>query len=437
VNHRGQQKFDPKLPFWKSWRSLPLVFSSPMTALGHLVILGSLLIMGYVLLHLISPSSPATENAILQGFRRSETSTLVLVPDRNLLLMYFDEKRVDSVIAEVKVFLDSERTGTLDRRIDVLSSIANYVSYFNRAIPQVVISTAEPDLILSASGTLPIPPRLIDSLRTLDDLSQLTDDELKRIREMVSAINIKAVREWVIFAGCASGQSDPKPAICDHPDATLEDAKKDRFHFEISQLDSLQSTENEIWNETLEQAMNLRDDLSFSWIWIGEGLWIFELIFWSWIGVIINSMIAILETMRSKSDTGVDSYKAEHFVTIVPKFFMAPVMALMVSALVVLGVTEGNISLANAPMFLVFAFISGFASERFTAIVRAAVERLLPRLNVSQSKLENTQRWVETGSQSPVEEATNLSQLRTSMKDSIFGKASIELTTRMIANKGE
>ncbi|HVS52881.1 MAG TPA: hypothetical protein VHD62_11055 [Opitutaceae bacterium] len=131
----------------------------------------------------------------------------------------------------------------------------------------------------------------------------------------------------------------------------------------------------------------LESALSFCWLWVDGCGWIGEVVFWSLFGVLANAIIALI----TKSRAG--QYSADEFVLVFPKILLAPLLALVVIAIWATGLSEAQVGYLNLPMFLVFAFCLGFATEQLYTLLRDLAQGIVGRLaRLSDTKLEEAAR---------------------------------------------
>lgn len=183
----------------------------------------------------------------------------------------------------------------------------------------------------------------------------------------------------------------------------------------ISRLFYLAVEEDLLWQSALMGTSNLYSDLSFSFVWVDGSYWIWELIFWSWLGVLTKAVSTINAARTSKHTNGVSSYSPRLAIQTFPRLFTAPVVALIVTGSIMMGITGFEMSLANSPTLILFYFISGFASERFIDILKTAVRKLLPRIEVKNEKLDSLTRYLKP-EVSNVENTETVSDLKSELK---------------------
>ena len=148
--------------------------------------------------------------------------------------------------------------------------------------------------------------------------------------------------------------------------------------------------------EQLKQDVLAKDyDLPFLWLYHEGYGWIFELVFWSLIGVLVNTLFSLSRATRShlpeykaEGSERVSPYSPTRFLLMLPQLCIAPVVALIVGAFVITGVTSVEFNLSNLPWFLIFAFVSGFASERMMGILQASINRLIPMFGLVEQRIE-------------------------------------------------
>jgi hypothetical protein len=114
--------------------------------------------------------------------------------------------------------------------------------------------------------------------------------------------------------------------------------------------------------------------LAFDWLYLDNYAWAFELFVWCWVGVLANTIIKLIESMRGKRE-----YDPKEFCLLFPKAVLAPVLGMVVTALWSSGLSDSQISFANLPYLLVFFFALGFATESLYDKIVKLTELLVAR----------------------------------------------------------
>jgi hypothetical protein len=149
-----------------------------------------------------------------------------------------------------------------------------------------------------------------------------------------------------------------------------------------------QHAREETARETFKADVSrLESALSFCWLWVDGCGWIAEVVFWSLFGVLANTIIALITRSRA------GQYSADEFVLVFPKILLAPLLAVVVIAIWATGLSEAQVGYLNLPMFLVFAFCLGFATEQVYTLLRDLAQGIVGRLaRLSDTKLEEAAR---------------------------------------------
>jgi hypothetical protein len=136
-------------------------------------------------------------------------------------------------------------------------------------------------------------------------------------------------------------------------------------------------------DELKQEAQALQPVLSFCWLYTDCGWWIVEVMFWSFAGVLANTIIALILACRAHR------YSAEEYTLVLPKVFLAPTLAVVFVALWTTGFTESQINYLNLPYFLVFSFLLGFATESLYTKLRDLVSLVVtPSATLSEERLQ-------------------------------------------------
>lgn len=155
----------------------------------------------------------------------------------------------------------------------------------------------------------------------------------------------------------------------------------DEKYFAEGLSDQLKLEKN-IVKEITSEVGSLEPPVSFLWLYHPGFGWIFEVVIWSILGVLSNSLIAVMRTAKK------GGYDSRQFILFVPKLVLAPVLSILFVALWASGFTESKVEYLNLPYFLVMSFVLGFASERLTDILRRTVNYVLSGMEVSPEKVE-------------------------------------------------
>ncbi len=155
------------------------------------------------------------------------------------------------------------------------------------------------------------------------------------------------------------------------------------FQSAIEGLRDQVDRESQVRQQLGQELQGLEPVLSFRWLYTEQGWWILEVAFWSFLGVLANTIIGLLMACRE------DRYAAEEFVIVIPKILLAPILAVICIALWTTGITESAITELNLPYFLVLSFFLGFMTEGVYSRLRDAANLLVPpTITPSQAKLE-------------------------------------------------
>ena len=336
-----------------------------------------------------------------EAVRASDFDFYRPIYDRDLLLKFFSPADVEQFILDKDA--DYERTAelALKEREEALADAAGFLR--GQTTPGAL-----PAAFLGAG------------LREGDTLALFMSEERYR------SLNMGNLIAWYEKQ---QGRIDPE-RIADYEFHYAEllavKAKEDAFRLEVSQ-----------YGEQLDH------DVSFLWLYHDSLTWgwIPELIFWSILGVLIHTIVALMTTTRAEiegrratSDAEpMPRYNPRRFIMLFPRLILAPVVAIVVLALVVTGLTDLEVTISNLPFFLLFAFLAGFASERFTAIIRNVVNHLIPRFEINPDKFDSVygsevRRRVSERTRNV---ASNFRELEEVVKDEVATSAADEIEKRL------
>ncbi|MEM9381037.1 MAG: hypothetical protein AAGB93_13885 [Planctomycetota bacterium] len=159
-----------------------------------------------------------------------------------------------------------------------------------------------------------------------------------------------------------------------------------QIDWEIESLRARVALEDQQRTRMKAQVGALDPPLTFRWLYHRQSGWIFEVAFWTIVGLLCNTMIALI----SASKTG--GYRPELFLLLFPKLAIAPVLSIVIVALFSSGNGQYEISVLNLPMFLVLAFILGFASEGLYDKIRDISNVILPSVAIDEGQLASERR---------------------------------------------
>ena len=153
------------------------------------------------------------------------------------------------------------------------------------------------------------------------------------------------------------------------------------------ELIELFESEQNVRTGLREEISALDTPLSFGWLFIENGTWALEVLFWSFMGVHASSVIGLISACRR------GEYSPSEFILLFPKILLAPLIAFVFVALWSTGISDSKISYLNLPYFLVFSFLLGFGTEGLYEKLRDLVALIVnPASTVSPQKLEDASR---------------------------------------------
>lgn len=165
--------------------------------------------------------------------------------------------------------------------------------------------------------------------------------------------------------------------------AEIEPGKQANLSDALASIERLLVREEATRERLKKEIEALAPPLSFHWLYHSRTGWLLEVVFWTWFGVLANTLIALILATRQ------ERYSAEEFVLVLPKFILAPWLSVVVVALWASGFSDSEIAYLNLPWFLCLAFFLGFMTESLYAKLRDAAELIVGRAStVSVEKLK-------------------------------------------------
>ena len=161
----------------------------------------------------------------------------------------------------------------------------------------------------------------------------------------------------------------------------LNTIKNIQFHIDAEEAE---------FYEIYQNLPFLRPELSFQWLYHEDMGWIWELVAWTVIGVLINSLLGVQKAMqkdRLLPDDQKNHYDPGVYMTVFPQILYAPILAIVVIAMFAAGLTESGILVVNLPYFLVLSFALGFGNERVVRIVKTGIKAVLGGMTFSKERL--------------------------------------------------
>ena len=149
-------------------------------------------------------------------------------------------------------------------------------------------------------------------------------------------------------------------------------------------LNDLINSEDNLIRNARAYFEALDDGLSFDFLLSEDPyVWVIHLIVWSWIGVIVSGFAQIVVKLNNREPAGLN------FIFISIRFITAPIIAFVFVATITYGLTDKPVALNHAPMFLIFAFATGYMSESFNLMLRQGLNRLIPSFGLDTAKLKD------------------------------------------------
>ena len=146
-------------------------------------------------------------------------------------------------------------------------------------------------------------------------------------------------------------------------------------------LHKLVEFERDIVENARNYVRSLSSGLSFGFLYAKKYEWLVHLLVWSWAGVIMAGFARLVLKIQNREPFGLS------FVFVSLRFFTAPIIALVFVATISYGLTSESIALHHQPMFLIFAFASGYFSESFNLMLRKGLNSILPSFGINAARV--------------------------------------------------
>jgi len=149
----------------------------------------------------------------------------------------------------------------------------------------------------------------------------------------------------------------------------------------VEKLQRQDEHEKRVRAEIKAEIKALEPVLSFIWLYHEGAGWIFEVVFWTWFGVLANSIITIIIVCKE------DTYDPYLFSLVIPKFFLAPLLSVVFVSLWAAGVTNEKVTFLNLPWFMGLCFFLGFMTESLYVRLRKFADAFLGGVTEPSGKL--------------------------------------------------
>lgn len=183
----------------------------------------------------------------------------------------------------------------------------------------------------------------------------------------------------------------------------------------LAALRALEADERAAVEELQREHRVLGSRLYFRWVYHEGAGWILEVAVWALAGMLCNTLIALIVL------TYKGTYHAARFATVFPKLILAPLLAVVFTAMWSSGFTESGVTYVNLPYFLVTSFVLGYATEQLFSKLRDVVGVILGSAGISEERLRMAGSLTPYTFVNPPESAwaltpTNLPELREKAK---------------------
>jgi len=369
-------------------------YASPVKAFAHLFVFDVIVVVGYAFMVIATdptrmPIEPPEECVGLTSSACDEHTywtrrTVQLSPIGFMLLEYDDallERRFRrDRINEYKAFAEAEiaakRPAIFDERLAAIKEAAIYACRIGKssdvATPPLLAGFALGENLAVGTGS-----------RRVECTEESIGKGIEPTGAAVERADLMGLIRWFHIRSGATEAFQVRPfadaTYC--AKAKLSDGSPTGDA--IATLARSGCNEAEIVRGLQEELLLLEDSLSFSFLNSEGTNWIFHLLAWSWLGLFANSLAGLMKAVKD------NTYNGLVFAFFYPKILLAPLIAIVVVALVVYGLFELQINLAHQPMFLVFSFLSGYASEKFNGILQDAAHGILSSQKFDINKLNS------------------------------------------------
>lgn len=167
----------------------------------------------------------------------------------------------------------------------------------------------------------------------------------------------------------------------------------------LSLISNYNSLRNLFIIELQRNVKNFRPNVSFSWLYHDDNSgWVIELVFWTIAGLLCNTVI-ILNTSLTE-----ENYSSNRFFLFIPRLFIAPILSIVVVALIAGGFTDAGVDLSNLPQFLILSFLLGFNVENLTQVIRRASNHFFGNFSfgkvITKEKINSHNAYIKTNTES-------------------------------------
>lgn len=179
-----------------------------------------------------------------------------------------------------------------------------------------------------------------------------------------------------------------KPDFVTHAQANGNAGQKNNvaesYDYIVRQLKDLAAQEFEARKELIGSAeQDLQPQLSFLWLYHPGFNWILELVFWSWFGLFSCALVNLNKRCRE------NEYSAGEYCLLFPRIILAPVLGLVVVALISSGYAVQDQNLDNFPYLLMLFFFLGFASENVNLMIRDVANKIFRPVPAHEAEPEH------------------------------------------------
>ncbi|MCK0068535.1 hypothetical protein [Kordiimonas laminariae] len=329
--------------------SLLLAFRSKAKAFAFTMAIMVILFVFYTFVHIFRdvPDKPWGD-----AFEIMPVGYLEVDVKKDILAKFFSPERSKEIVEELDASFKKQREVAFEERKSILDNAGRLARRLDISLPQILDRAGIAKI--NEQGILPA-----------------TDAEYK-------AADLTALTAWFEVNR-----------------SKFYENKSTQIEYLIESLRKQIANEKKVVQKLYDDAVAKDYDLKFLWLYHDGYGWIFELVFWSLVGVLLNTLVSLSKATRAslpeyKSTDGnpATPYSATRFLLVFPQLLIAPVVALIVVAFVIAGVTNAQVNLSNLPWFLIFAFSAGFASERLTGILKEAINKIIPRFGLAEAKID-------------------------------------------------
>ena len=325
-----------------------------------------------------------------KAVKPSQTSYLHLTYVDTLLEQRFTVAQINGAKTKAEALLNDERAQLLDKRKRVLVSTAQFFCSFlpvGEMPPEIAAIVVQEKKCLMRGEKVPTGMEAEYSMapvtgiiQSLEKYSGKMNARTEILKDGTKAIPIDSKKETLraaVLGQLKELRSAERDAVMraqsefyglSNPlDFLWTNGMVLRFGKSSCQTGASGTTAESVQDETNSQTRCSAD-------YDGSAGWMLELFFWSLLGFLVKSLVAAVSAYEN------GEFDKEKASLTLYKSLVAPVVGIVLIAFMLTGFTDTTIKLWNGGLMLALSFSLGFGSERAMLLLRAGVEKLLPKV---------------------------------------------------------